>query len=149
MLRKMLIFKKRFVFIYSWERPRHTQAEGEVGSLQGARCGTGSRDSRNTPWAEGGRSTFEPPRCPDNLNWELDRSWYPKFCLFHGPHNHSSKLEVSSRATMSWSVCWVTCIILCSFRLGGGPAALEKGNCVPQALREVGRLFSCSFSNEA
>ena len=31
-----------------------TQAEGEAGSTQRARCGTQSRVSRITPWAEGG-----------------------------------------------------------------------------------------------
>ena len=30
-----------------------TQAEGESGSMQGARHGTGSRVSRIMPWAEG------------------------------------------------------------------------------------------------
>ena len=35
------------------EREAETQAEGEAGSMQGARCGTQSRDSRITPWAKG------------------------------------------------------------------------------------------------
>ena len=46
------------------EREAETQAEGEAGSMQGARRGTGSRVSRITPWAEGRGSTAEPPRCP-------------------------------------------------------------------------------------
>ena len=46
------------------EREAETQAEGEVGSTQGARPGTQSRVSRITPWAEGRRSTAEPPRDP-------------------------------------------------------------------------------------
>ena len=46
------------------EREAETQAEGEAGSMQGARCGTQSRDSRITPWAEGRYSTSESPRCP-------------------------------------------------------------------------------------
>ena len=41
-----------------------TQAEGEVGSMQGARCGTGSRDSRITSCMEGRCLTAEPPRDP-------------------------------------------------------------------------------------
>ena len=47
------------------ERQRHRQrAEGEAGSMQGARCGTPSQDSGITPWAEGRHSTTEPPRRP-------------------------------------------------------------------------------------
>ena len=42
------------------QRQAETEAEGEAGSIQGSRCGTGSRDSRITPWAEGRRSTTEP-----------------------------------------------------------------------------------------
>ena len=44
------------------EREAETQAEGEAGSLQGAWCGTQSRDHRITPWAKGRRATTEPPR---------------------------------------------------------------------------------------
>ena len=44
-----------------------TQAEGEAGSLQGARCETGSQDPRITPWAEGRCSTAEPPRRPSTI----------------------------------------------------------------------------------
>ena len=39
-------------------------AEGEAGSMQGARRGTRSRDPGVTPWAEGRRSTAEPPGLP-------------------------------------------------------------------------------------
>ena len=46
------------------EREAETQAEGEAGSMQGARRGTRSRDPGVTPWAEGRRSTTEPPRRP-------------------------------------------------------------------------------------
>ena len=49
------------------EREAETQAEGQAGSMQGARCGTWSQDSEITPWAEGSRSTAEPLRCPDNI----------------------------------------------------------------------------------
>ena len=45
-------------------REAETQAEGEAGSMQGDRCGTPSRDSGITPWAEGRYSTTEPPRHP-------------------------------------------------------------------------------------
>ena len=35
------------------EREAETQTEGEAGSMQGAGCGTQSRNSRITPWTEG------------------------------------------------------------------------------------------------
>ena len=44
------------------EREAETQAETEAGSMQGARCGTRSRDSGIMPWAKGRCSTAEPPR---------------------------------------------------------------------------------------
>ena len=43
------------------EREAETQEEGKAGSLQGARRGTRSRDSRIAPWAKG-----RPPRDPLN-----------------------------------------------------------------------------------
>ena len=53
-------------FIYSWEtlRERQREAEGEVGSMQGAQCWTWSWDCGITPWAEGRYSITEPPRHP-------------------------------------------------------------------------------------
>ena len=47
-------------------REAETQAEGEAGSVQGARRGTRSRVSRIRPWAEGRHPTAEPPRDPQN-----------------------------------------------------------------------------------
>ena len=41
-----------------------TRAEGEAGSMQGAQCGTRSRVSRITPWAEGGAKPLSHPGCP-------------------------------------------------------------------------------------
>ena len=52
---------------YIHERHRESSrdtGEGEAGSMQGARCGTPSWDSRIKPWAEGRCSTAEPPRDP-------------------------------------------------------------------------------------
>ena len=46
------------------EREAETQAEGEAGSMQGARRGTRSRVSRIASWAKGRRQTAEPPRDP-------------------------------------------------------------------------------------
>ena len=55
------------------EREAETQAEGEAGSLQGARCRTQSQDPRITIWAKG--STTEPPGIPQMLLKDV-------FCLF-------------------------------------------------------------------
>ena len=45
------------------EREAETQAEGEEGALQGARCGTRSRDPRVMPWAKGGAKPLSHPGC--------------------------------------------------------------------------------------
>ena len=55
------------------EREAETQAEGEAGSMQGARCGTGSPDSGITLWAKGRYSTTKPPRCPDILRLKKNK----------------------------------------------------------------------------
>ena len=47
------------------ERETETQAEGEAGSMQGARPGTRSWDSRIMPWAKGRHQTAVPPRDPN------------------------------------------------------------------------------------
>ena len=47
------------------EREAETQAEGEAGSTQGARCGTQSQVSRITPWAEGGAKPLSHQGCPN------------------------------------------------------------------------------------
>ena len=49
------------------EREAETLAEGEAGSMQGARCRTRSWDSGITHSAEGRHSTAEPPRRPNNF----------------------------------------------------------------------------------
>ena len=54
------------------EREAETQAEGEAGSLRGARCGTRSRDLGVTPWAEGGCSTAEPAARPSTNLYDLE-----------------------------------------------------------------------------
>ena len=52
------VSKQGFCFLFIHERhtqrEAETQAEGEAGSMQGARCGTWSWVSRIMPWAEGG-----------------------------------------------------------------------------------------------
>ena len=46
-----MIFLKDFIYLVmkDTEREAETQAEGEVGSMQGARCGTRSWDCGITP----------------------------------------------------------------------------------------------------
>ena len=46
------------------QREAETQAEGEAGSMQGARRGIQSRVSRIAPWAKGRHQTAAPPRDP-------------------------------------------------------------------------------------
>ena len=58
------------------ERGRDTGRE-EAGSLQGARCGTGSRDPSITPWAKGRCSTTEPPKCPIYAHFDYCFSYLP------------------------------------------------------------------------
>ena len=60
----LLFFKRFYLFIHERHREAETQAEGEAGPMQGARCGTWSWDSRITPWAKGRHQTTQPPRVP-------------------------------------------------------------------------------------
>ena len=57
---------------------RETQAEGEAGSMQGARRGTRSRVSRITPWAVGSDKPLSHPGCPVSILykvWKFVLSW--------------------------------------------------------------------------
>ena len=49
------------------EGERERQAEGEAGFMQGAQCGTRSRVSRITPWAEGGAKLLSHPGIPSSM----------------------------------------------------------------------------------
>ena len=51
------------------EREAETQAEGEAGSMQGARWGTRSQDPRITTWAEGGAKPLSHPGIPYGLSF--------------------------------------------------------------------------------
>ena len=46
------------------EREAETQAEGEAGSIQGARCKTRSQDLGITPWAQGDTKPLSHPGIP-------------------------------------------------------------------------------------
>ena len=59
----LFLFKKFYLFIHERQRETDRQAEGEADSMQGARCGTPSRVSRITSWAEGGAKLLSHPGC--------------------------------------------------------------------------------------
>ena len=57
-LDSIFIFLRSYLFVHERHRERgRDQAEGEAGSMQGARRGTRSQDPGVTPWAKGGHST--------------------------------------------------------------------------------------------
>ena len=66
----LLYFFKDFIYLFMRDRERErereagTQAEGEAGSMQGARRGTQSWVSRIMPWAEDGTKRLSHPGCP-------------------------------------------------------------------------------------
>ena len=61
-------FFKDFIYLFAVDTEREgegeTQAEGEAGSMPGARCGTRSWVSRIRPWDEGGAKPLSHPGCP-------------------------------------------------------------------------------------
>ena len=62
----IFIFFKDFIhlFMKDTEREAETQAEGEVGSMQGAWPGTQSQVFRIMPWTEGGAKPLSHRGCP-------------------------------------------------------------------------------------
>ena len=72
-----LFFKKDFIYLFmrNTEREREREAEGEAGSMQGAWCGTRSRDSRITPWAKGSAKPLSHPGIPILQFFYLWFSW--------------------------------------------------------------------------
>ena len=69
-----VFLKDFYLFIHDrhTQREAETQAEGEAGSTQGARCRTRSQVSRIMLWAKGRRPTTEPPRLPHPYILMLD-----------------------------------------------------------------------------
>ena len=61
----LFFFNFKILFIYSWEREKERQAEGQAGSMRGAWCETRSWHSRIMPWPKGRCSIAEPPRRPN------------------------------------------------------------------------------------
>ena len=60
----LFCFVLDFIYLFMRKREAETQAEGEAGSMQGARRGTRSRVSRIRPWAAGGAKPLSHPGCP-------------------------------------------------------------------------------------
>ena len=61
-----------FLFMRDTQREAKTQTEGEAGSMQGARCGTRSRNWGIMPWAKGRCSTAEVSWDETSLTAELE-----------------------------------------------------------------------------
>ena len=110
----------KIVFIYSWETQGEagTQAEGETGSMQGVQCGTRSRNSRIMLWAEGRRSTIEPPTHPERrflyyevthiLGWQFifssfSQKWLEEFKNEDRECFHAMIKLYCSFSSYSWS----------------------------------------------
>ena len=78
------------------EREAETQAEGEAGSMQGARYGTRTPVSRVTPWAEGSAKPLSHLGCPYLKCSAATYGWWPSCWteqLFRGPA-HMLKLSL-------------------------------------------------------
>ena len=63
----VFLFKKKFLFIYSWGTQRGRGRDTGTGRSRlpaGSPMWDSIPDPGITPWAEGRRSTTEPPRCP-------------------------------------------------------------------------------------
>ena len=118
--RTIYFFKKYFIdlFMKDTEREAETQAEREASSMPGARCGTWTWDSRNTPWAEGRSSTSKPLRFPNHellsikhsmFSWSLFLLFIYLFILFLFLISTKLYLRILERQLVhaqSWGVGW-------------------------------------------
>ena len=69
---KILLKKKKiYLFMIDIEREAETQAEGEAGSMQGAGCGTRSRDPGITPWAKDNAKPLSHPGSPPKWQFHM------------------------------------------------------------------------------
>ena len=91
-------------FIFSWETQREreaeTQAEGEAGSMQEARCGTRPQDSGITPWVKGKCSIAEPPTCPLKNDFKVSL----QITLLGASFN--KKIQRMLGIIIIWGLCW-------------------------------------------
>ena len=70
--------------------------------MQGGQCGTGSRDSRIMPWAEGRCSTAEPPRHPIPCIF----FFFLLFCLYS---TSAALIKFTSFISLYWFESYVFC----------------------------------------
>ena len=70
--------------------------------MQGARYGTRFQDSGVTPWAEGRRSTAEPPRCPLN-SISLALLFFKILFTSERERAHMHKSEETEKQTPYWT----------------------------------------------
>ena len=80
----------KILFIYSWQRER--EAEGEAGSMQGARHETRSQVSRITPWAEGGAKPLFHRGCPIYISLMIFSNWLDIILILF--FNHSDMVSL-------------------------------------------------------
>ena len=98
------------------QREAETQAEGEAGSLWGARCRTQTQDPQVTTRAEGRCSTTKPPRCP----------WFCFYYLLSLPQPYcivssclscsleiSSPLDVFNKRCLTLRALQKLCMVFC------------------------------------
>ena len=105
-----IFFFFTILFIYLFMRDTEREAEGgEAGSMQEARRGTRSRESRITPWAKGRRPTTEPPRDPGGVAFDTTPclSLVQAITLWLFPSIHTEVSHQSHKPCGGRSV-WVT-----------------------------------------
>ena len=81
-----ILFFSKILFIHERQREgqgAETQAEGEAGSMPGARRGTRSWVSRIRPRAEGGAKPLSQPGCPLHYSLYLDITAAGSLSLLH------------------------------------------------------------------
>ena len=61
----------KFIYLFMRDIEAETQAEGEAGSLQGARCGTGSWIMGSRPEPKGGAQPLSHPGVPQHNIFEI------------------------------------------------------------------------------
>ena len=79
------------------ERETETQAEGETGSMQGARSGTRSQVSRIPPWAEGSAKPLSHRGCPRIIIKKISVNTIQSHFKRKGPAYYNTGVFYSSK----------------------------------------------------
>ena len=91
----------KILFIHSWKTEKGRDIE--AGSMQRARCGTGSQDPAITTWTQGRYSTAEPPRRPLPWTFARDEKSTVLFKILsipdHGNYSRAARGHVSKTGT--------------------------------------------------